>query len=116
MSPELTLCTVSFEAEGVGSLCLFCFQYLLSSVFYACNYLPFEMEVWSRIWLEVRVDIKMIFDLASNIVFVKDAFIFISKFGGVTERSIISISGRQSRGMNLKVLRFGPVFAGGWAF
>lgn len=26
MSPELTLCAVSFEAEGSNSFCLFCFQ------------------------------------------------------------------------------------------
>lgn len=101
MSPEITLCTVSFKAEGVGSLCLFCFQYLISSFFFACSYLPFEMGVWSRIWLEVRSNIKMIFDLASNIVFVNDDFIFISKFEGVAKRFAISGSGRQSGGLKL---------------
>lgn len=60
-------------------------------------------------------DIKMIFDLASNIVFVKDIFIFISKFEGAAKRYVISGSGLKSRGLTFWVLRFGSVFSGCWA-
>lgn len=46
--------------------------------------------VWSRIWLGVQSNIKMIFGLPSNIVFVRDVFIFISKFEGAAKRTVVS--------------------------